>query len=259
MIYALIVIYNKNILDSKTFKSLEKYLDKLNLIIFDNSATDFKNKEYCMNNNIKYFTFNKNVGLSKAYNYVIEKLNFKENDYLIILDDDTKLNDSYFNENFKLISKNKYNIILPRIESNNILISPVKVSFKCRIKIVNDIKEINSNNISAINSGMIINTKIFKNIKYNEELFLDYVDHDFMRLVRNNNYKIHIMKATIKQNYSRYQINDINSELFRFKIFIKDYKIYCKNCNKLWFYYISIFKYRLLESIKYKSIKFLVI
>ena len=259
MIYALIVIYNKHILDSKTFKSIEKYLDKINLIVFDNSIKDFKNKEYCRKNNIKYVSLNKNIGLSKAYNYIIENIKFKDNDYIIILDDDTQLNKSYFIESFKLISKKEYDIILPIIKSNDILISPVNVSFKCRIKTVKNIKEIDLNNISAINSGMIINTKIFKKIKYNEELFLDYVDHDFMRLVRNNNYKIHIMKATIKQNYSRYQINDINSELFRFKIFIKDYKIYCKNCNKLWFYYISIFKYRLLESIKYKSIKFLVI
>lgn len=106
---------------------------------------------------------------------------------------------------------------------------------------------------------MIIKTNIFKNIKYNEELFLDYVDHDFMRLIRNHNYKILIMKTIINQNYSRYQLNDINSELFRFKIFIKDYKVYCKNCNKIWFYYLSIFKYRIHEVIKYKSIKFLII
>lgn len=256
MLYALIVLYNKNVYDSITYNFVKKYKN-IRLIIFDNSDESFrlKNKDYCDSRDIIYYTLDKNIGLSKAYNYCINKIEKKG--YIIILDDDTTLTDKYINEVFEIVEENIKSVCLPIIIANEQIISPVQVQFNCRIKIAKSLSTLNSRNISAINSGMLLKLKIFDDLVYNERLFLDYVDHDFMKQIRKNKIDITIMNSIIKQNYSRFQLNDINSELRRFKIYIKDFKIYCRECHNLLFFYLSTAKYRFYQFIKYKSFKFL--
>ena len=260
MINALIVIYNKNICDSLSYNSINKY-NKLNIIIFDNSSEESVrlNSKYCKDNNICYYTLNENVGLSKAYNYVIDKIELNDTDYLLILDDDTPLKEQYIDELFKSVKESTADIYIPIIISDNKIISPANVQFNCRIKMLKNIKKLDYKRISAINSGMLIKTSVFKKIKYNDKMFLEYIDHDFMKKVRAHNYKVKLIDIELNQNYSRFQYNDIKSEMHRFKIYLKDFKLYCKNCNNLIFYYISTIKYRIHEAIKYKNTKFIFI
>lgn len=257
MLYALVVIYNKKCEDSLTLNTLKEYDNKLNIIVFDNSEKDFNNKDYCDRNNYKYYTKNKNVGLSKAYNYVLKKIEKKDDDYLIILDDDTNLTKQYFKEVFKETSLNKYDVLLPIVKSNNVIISPSKVQFNCRIKVIKNIAELNNKNITAINSGMVVKTNVYNDIIYNEDMFLDYIDHDFMSKIRKNNFKINVLKSEIIQNFSRNEKGNLKGALFRFNIYIKDFKIYCRNANKMIFYYINITKFAIKQCIKYRSLKFL--
>ena len=259
MVYAIIVLYNKSILDSNTYNSIKRRNNRIKLIVFDNSTMDYGNKELCKENNIDYLTTNENIGLSRAYNYIIDKYNFKDNDYIIILDDDTQLNEEYIEEAQAIARENKKSVSLPLIMASDRMISPVKVTFNCRIKTVEDINSIKPEKISAINTGMVLKANIFKKIKYNEKLFLDYVDHDFMKQVRNEKIDINIMHSIINQNFSRFQKSGIHSDMTRFKIFKKDYKVYCEECHNMLFYYISIFKHRLSLACKYKSLRFLIV
>lgn len=257
MIYALIVIYNKKCIDSKSFNFIKKYNDKIKIIIFDNSTKNLKNKDFCDANNIEYYSLNKNVGLSKAYNYVISKINVSPDNYLMILDDDTSLNDNYFEEVFKSTKNGEYDLYLPIIEANKKIISPSNIQFNCRVKGISNIKKINMNKITAINSGMVVRTSVYNNITYNEKIFLDYVDHDFMKNIRKNGYRIKMLDSVIKQDFSRNEKGELTSELFRFKIYKKDFKIYCKDCKNIPFYYINTFKFSLKQCIKHKTLRFL--
>lgn len=259
MIYALIVLYNKKIDESVTYNSLKK--QKIKTIVYDNSNSEYTNynKKYCDENNIDYYTTNKNVGLSKAYCYVIDKIEISNNNYIIMLDDDTTLNNDYFEELFEKVSKDNFDILLPIVNSNNKIISPCNVQNNCRIKMLNNIKELDINKVSAINTAMVIKTTVFNNIKYNDSMFLDYIDHDFMRKARNADCIIKVMHAKIEQNFSRFEKSTLDKELFRFKIYIRDFKIYCKESRSMLFYHVSTIRYRLKETIKYKSIKFLIV
>lgn len=259
MFNALVVLYNKKCENSITLTKLLEYKEKLNIIIFDNSTnSDYinNNKEFSEKYKIKYYSQNKNIGLSKAYNYIIKRKDILTGDYIIILDDDTILTDSYFQELFSL-DISKFDIVLPKVISNDSMISPCKVINDCRICKINLEEKINQYKLSAINSGMIIKLSVYDQMLYNEELFLDYVDHDFMRQIRKNNSEIFVMNSSIFQNFSRDQVNSIDSEIFRFKIFKKDYKKYCLNCGKRFFYYLSITRYKIKKCIKYKTLKFL--
>ena len=257
MVYALVVVYNKKCQDSPSLVRLLQENKNINIIVYDNSSIDYGNKNFCKKHGIMYYTQNKNLGLSKANNFVVNKIKKNEKNYLLILDDDTDLPNDYFDEIYKEIQNNTFDILLPIVMSNNQIISPCNVQFNCRIKKVKEINTIDLKKITAINSGMVVKTSIYNTIKYNEKLFLDYVDHDFMKNIRLTNYKIKIMNTVIYQNFSRNTKNSIESEIFRFNIYLKDFKKYCKDCNNLKFYYVSSLKYRINEVCKYKNLRFL--
>ena len=254
MLYALIVLYNKNIEDSETYKILRNYSKNFTIIIYDNSTIVNNNLDFCIKNNIQYYGNGKNLGLSKAYNFVLNKIDKKVNNYICIFDDDTLLNKDYIDEVLLKTRTNEYDIILPIVKSNGVIISPCNIVSQCRVININNVDDIKIDKITAINSGMAIRTKLYDSIQYNEKLFLDYVDHDFMKNVRNNNYKINIMNSCIHQKYSRHEKQNIESVRARFYIFKKDYKIYCKDCKKMMFYYFSICKLKIKNFIKYKKI-----
>lgn len=254
MLTALIVIYNKSCLESTTFKFIRKYKKKMNIIVFDNSTIDYGNSEYCEKQNITYYTVNQNIGLSRAYNFILNKIKLSKSNYILILDDDTTLNDNYIREVLETINIDNADVLLPLVWSNNELISPSSVSFNCRVKQIKDVSFINRKNITAINSGMVIRTSIYNDIKYNENLFLDYVDHDFMKNIREKNYNIKILSSSIYQSFSRNEKQPLSSVKIRFNIYKKDFKKYCINCNKKWFYYINIWKLRLVYFFKYKRL-----
>lgn len=258
-IIALVVIYNKNCKESLTIQSLEKNRRYIKHIwVYDNSDKDFKNAEYCEKNDFKYLSQNKNVGLSKAYNYCINKINKNENKYIMILDDDTRLEEDYFKE--IETTKKEHDIIIPIVIANKKIISPAKVIHNCRIKSIEKQSEINENNISAINSGMLVKSTIYERIKYNEDLFLDYVDHDFMKRVREEKYKVHVMKCKIIQSFSREEETRIESAISRYKIYRKDFKKYCIGCgkSKIIYYYLNMTKLLIKYFFKYKKISIIV-
>ena len=257
MLYALIVIYNKECGNCKTLNKLLEYKSKIDLIIFDNSTKPNNNESFCKQNNLTYFTKHENLGLSKAYNYSIENTEKKTGNYIIILDDDTELSDEYINEALDTTNKNEFDLILPVVKSDKIIMSPAKLQFGCRGKAVKNLNKLNLNKCTAINSGMIIKLDVFNNLKYNENLFLDSVDHDFMCQIHAQNIKIHIMDSIIYQNFSREEKSSIESALIRFNIYKKDFKTFCKTYKKMWFYKLSILKFGIKECIKYKTTKFL--
>ena len=257
MITVLIVIYNKKCNESLSFNFIEKYKKQLNLIVFDNSTGDYGNSKYCNENDILYYSVGENVGLSKAYNYVINKMNLNCNDYLLLLDDDTILNDSYIDEVLIRAKSKEADIYLPIVYSNNYIISPSKVVFDCRVKRINnkdDIDKLNDCQITGINSGMMINLKVFKSIKYNEDLFLDYVDHEFLKRAKQYNFSIKMLESSINQNFSRHEKAPLVNAIFRNNIYKKDFKEYCRICNRKWFYYINVFKLKIVNFIKYKKL-----
>ena len=94
-----IVVYNEFFWESITFNSLlssfskNKNNEEINIYIYDNSVRsqniDFP--EFENDINIKYFAFNENRGISKAYNHLVSlalKDGFK---WIVFLDQDTML------------------------------------------------------------------------------------------------------------------------------------------------------------------------
>lgn len=254
-IFAVIVIYNINCNDSITYNELKK-IQNINIVVCDNSTLKNDNKNIVLHDGYMYIDMKGNKGLSKAYNKAIEEISSicQNRKYFVsIFDDDTEIK-NYFNIVKKYIEEDLYDMYLPIIKTNHRILSPCNY-VNNKIQPINYLDEIDINNISAINSGMMIRSNVFEKIKYNENLFLDYIDHDFMLKVKKNKFNIKIMNdLVLNQNFSMEE-NSLDSSLIRLKIMNKDLKEFYKN-NKL-AYFKQISAYKLVMIKKYKNLKFL--
>ena len=267
MLYILVVVYNKLCKQSKTISYLEQYLKQkenpdIKVVIYDNTEYDNGNELFCKEKNYIYYGEKKNRGLSYAYNYVISKIEKRQDSWLMILDDDTEINEIFLTRTIcEIHNSSEECVFLPvvKLRGREDIFSPSKCLNDYRSKPFRNIDEIKkgTDQLTAINSGMIINTSIFNTIQYNNNLFLDYVDHSFMRSIRKQNIKVKVLYICIYQNSFREQQNNIQSELFRFNIFIIDYKHYLAECKRQFVFPFSILKIALEKTIKYKNTIFI--
>lgn len=243
-LYAILVVYNQYIKDSATYTFLKKHKD-INVIVCDNSTQDYKNQSVVKSDGYTYIDMHGNKGLSKAYNAAIDVLQNKTG-YVILLDDDTILNEEYY----KSILQVSCDIAVPIVMDEKSILSPSKVNNGVVSRW--DGKEI-LKHFTAINSGMIIRLDVFKTYRYDENLFLDYVDHNFMMDMQDKD--IRVLDSKIKQNFSGNDVSNIESSLIRLKIFKKDSKYFYRHNTRK--YVFVVLKRKLHLCMQYHSVRFL--
>lgn len=246
--YAILVVYNMDISQSVSYCFINRYRD-IQLVVVDNSDQENRNRVIVSKDGNTYLSMNGNKGLSKAYNTAIDWIrndNPEMDGYVILLDDDTYLNDTYIKE----IRTINCDIAVPVVKAGDSIISP------CRMK--NGIAsqwdgKSTLSKFSAINSGMIISLRIFTEYRYDEGLFLDYVDHKFMKDMKDKN--IQIMDVELKQSFSGVETTDQKSDQSRFQLFKKDSQYFYKG-NLLSYLYV-VGKRKLRLTMKYRNLFFM--
>ncbi len=258
-IYATIIIYNKQAKNSLTLACFEKIRSELDIeieiILVDNSNQKNTNDEFCKNNNIHYISMDGNVGLSKGYNAAINYINTLCDDYVMcIFDDDTTLTSDYFDKLvIKLKEKPKKTIYLPMIYDNAGLLSPCLLK-GIRAKRAKNIDTITPETITGINTGMAVTSDVYRKIRYNQNMFLDYIDHDFIRNCKDHDYNIIILDTNLKQNFFDSEVHNFNTVFLRFKKYNKDYKIFCSK-KKIRCFFVRLCR-AIKLSFKHNNLKF---
>lgn len=220
--YKAIVVYNKYISESASCNSLKGHE---NVIVYDNSQEKYlkKNKLQSEENGYEYITNGENVGLSRAYNSIIEIIQKKENEFYISwFDDDTTIPESYFEEMEQWVQKEKFDLLLPVVIDNGGVLSPSYIwagFYPRRIKKIENIK----GNITAINSGLCVSWRVYKKVKYDENLFLDYVDHVFVNDAKREGFSLKVVNAVINQSFSETLARNKKQVESRFAIYAKDF------------------------------------
>lgn len=234
----IMVTYNKRLEDCATLA----HAQDLDLYIYDNSIDQeiYKHnlKISKTHNNVTYLGTGENIGLSKAYNQVINaiKKTDPDTDYVIMLDDDTHLDPSYMECVSKLPQPSNV-IYTPFMTTNGKKVNPRYVNEYFVIELFGilfyttkeKVKKLEgSKHLFAINSAMIIPFKIFNDFHYNEQLFLDCVDDDFCRYLYQHNYHIEILPVDIEHGFHMREIKDASYEQleWRVKNRLKDIKVY---------------------------------
>lgn len=264
-----IVTYKEHFDKSVTYnKLIESFFvsnlsNQISVFIFDNTPQDDVHHYNTINTsvddkriNLKYFTKKSNIGLAKAYNFLANEAINNGYEWVVLLDQDTTLPknfyDSYVNTSEEIL------IQAPKVLSNGKMISPALYS-NYRSKIIKDV--INCTypiaNISCINSGLLINLDLYKMVGgYNEELFLDFCDHEFMLRVKQKYTKIRILEVFLTQDFSN-DVHDFKQAFFRYKLFLNDLVSFSKNKSKFKiFLYVDLPRVLSLSK-KFKTFKFI--
>ena len=221
--YAVTVICNRDIYDSASYNSLKKS-DGVRIIVCDN-RTEKNDNGKCADSRVSYIPMGKNAGLAAAYNRALDSLN-TDDGYICLFDDDTEIPDNYFTEIDRLAVETDADVILPVVKDETGIMSPCRINGVLTSRISSP-DEINGRNISGINSGMAVKAAVFKNYRYDTEYFLDFIDHAFIRDMKNAGKKICVCDSVcLRQSFSA---NDRNIERAkrRYEIFRKDYLRFC--------------------------------
>jgi len=227
MIYSLIVIYNSFCSESKIN---EIKLNNIIPIIFDNSElNDFisKNKEFCTQNNIHYYSFNRNVGLAKAYNYIIKK-HISSQDWIIILDQDTDVTNEFYEKINKVVLNADRLSYLASFMYNKNRFGPKLIKNFSKYSVIkqNKLGKLDDYLI-GINTCSLFSRKLFEKVGlFNEELFLDYIDIDFFLRLANNGIKSKTLNILIKQHFFSKEKSDYKKVRNRLSIQKHDAKVF---------------------------------
>lgn len=226
-IVALIVIYNKDIVDCAAYNGL-KDCENIDIMIMDNSDTKNTNKEYAIKHNLNYINNKGNIGLTKSFNKAIEILkNQYSYKYILLCDDDTQFTNDYINE-INELTKTSVNVIIPRLKDTNLgeLVSPKVYNYTSLLtKVYNGQKY---KHIKAVNSGLCINLDVFDHFSYNENNFLYFADVDFFQNFVNKTNTSHVITKTIlEHSFSQFEKPQLDESSYKqIKIRLKDSRAY---------------------------------
>lgn len=198
---AIVIVYNKNIKDSVTCSCLGKILtDNFEVIIVDNSTSDMGNMKECQVLGYKYISMGGNKGLSKAYNAAIENTNA---DVLILLDDDTEINQKYMEIlNEAVVNHPNVDIFAPIVYGQDgVIYSPNEFNFIKNKLIKKPEQNVSQERFNAIASCLAIRKIVFDNYRFNESLFVDQIDQYFFCEQRRLGRKFMKIEAIIQQNF----------------------------------------------------------
>ena len=257
---AAVVVYNVACGDSITCRNLaEMNRPGLQVLIYDNSTRDFGNEAYCRERGWVYLGGSGNAGISKAYNACVDYLKTRGVEGLLCLfDDDTAVSEEYFTALEQAAAQAEEKIFVPLIRSGGRLMSPCRLTAEHRVRIFGseqEALEYRGSDLSAINSCMAIDLRVFDDFRYDENIFLDGVDHHFTRQMHTRGIGIRVIGYGCDHAFSGDSKPPVNSALNRFRIYAKDYGYILRDNKPA--YWKLVGKRAVSLCLKYRSLAFL--
>ena len=226
-IKALVVVYNISLDDSLTLSTI-KQMPGVDIYVADNSTREMGNRALAKTAGYHYTDMGGNMGLSKAYNAVIDSL-AKDDSLICIFDDDTAVDSRYFDMlKADAAAYPMIDVFAPIVKDTEGILSPCIQKGLRGIR-VSDLSQLPEHGVSAVNSGLAVRLQVFKDYRYDEELFLDFVDHAFIRDVLGQaRSKMRVMDAVLQQCFSASEKQEKSNALKRLNIYKKDAFVFAK-------------------------------
>lgn len=266
---ALVVVYDTDFKESETINSLadlSTYLGDSKVVIWDNSTDVQKPSNiqwaYDCFKHVEYIHKPENLPLSVVYNTVIKTHCNDGYDYLILLDQDSKLPTDFFiklNEAVKAF--NDVSLFLPIVISSNQIVSPADIFFfKGKYWKTKKLGLQKAKNKTAINSGMVISFKYLKNrfVGYDERLLFYGTDTYFMKMYAKDNESFCVFNSEVSHHLAYSDFNNIDGIVKRHPEIVKSI-LFLNSDNPvikvLTLFYLFLFTIK--QSFKYRDIRFL--
>lgn len=174
MILAGITLFNPDVARlEENISSIYGQVDRV--ICVDNGSDNIKSIEDCVLKNWKNITIiknGKNEGIAKALNQMFEFAIEQQYEYVLTLDQDSVCPDNIIEEYNKYLDEHKLGSLCPQCVDRN---------FKSELN-NEDVIEVDK----CITSASLVPVSAWNDVGgFNEELFIDFVDHDFVLSLRN--------------------------------------------------------------------------
>lgn len=230
-----IVLFNPDI---KTLNESIKELHSVtqNIILVDNNSDNIiEIKELIQAyNNIVLIENENNLGIARALNQLLEEAYNTKSEYLLTLDQDS------------IISKNDVIKMLEYKDIENVaVICPVINDLNKSKKLIQEQEYIEIDR--CITSGSLMNLKKCKNLgKFDEKMFIDYVDFEYCKRIILKGYKI----IRVRDAVINHEIGKRTKRKFLF------WTVFPTNHNyKRTFYYVRNIRYYLKKYKKNMTVK----
>jgi GT2 family glycosyltransferase len=228
LIAAIAVLYKRTILESESVSSLLRILEErpewrscFSLTLYDNSPEP---QQVPSNLPITptYVHDAGNGGLAPAYEYALQRAAATGTNWLLLLDQDTTLTADYVAEVLRRIveleDQTEIGSIVPKLVAKGRVYSPESdVLYQMRHQfqsLRHPVLPTDSGTqlrpMSAYNSGAVIRVAALQAIGgFPADFWLDYLDHAVFQLLHRRGLLIFVMEASLEQNLSHLDINDV--------------------------------------------------
>jgi Predicted glycosyltransferases len=253
-------IFWKTVTFVNLINSIREYTNPNRVIIYVVDNTNIEGWYVEVPKEYKDFVIYENMwnpGISVAYNK-IQKYALNNNiEWIVLLDQDTTLPTNTIDIYMKSINRRDIKIKAPIVYIEKGILSPSIYKNYHSFLLKNLSPGIMSfKNISCINTGLMINTLFFEEVGgYNEDLKLDFCDHDFIERVKKKTDMLEILSISFYQDFSS-ATHTKEQAIERYKRYIIDFKVFKKTRNKILLLLWVDFPRLLKLSIKYKTLEF---
>lgn len=212
--YAIIVLYNTKIEDSKTlnsisiiFKNNPDLKKNFRFLIYDNGPLNQKDT-FNFSFDYKYICNEKNPGVAVAYNAGLKFAIANNSEWIMLLDQDSNLSNSFFSNLIRLSNKiykhEDIVAIVPRMKFREKVFSPSKVTAGgIHRPIKNKFHGVYMGNISAVASATSIKSSFVETIGgFNELFWLDCQDKWLFDQINKANKKVMVLDSTLSHDLS---------------------------------------------------------
>jgi GT2 family glycosyltransferase len=251
-----IVVYEKALGQVSSLKKITEFYQALNLepaiLVYDNSKSPQSASSL-----INYLHDASNSGVSRAYNVAVDFAIEHKKVRLCLLDQDTDANEKMLSSYYKSFCEFPHeHIFLPRIISSGRIISPYKTFWAKGYSLPSiSTGRQGTKNFRAINSGLLIEVKTFKDAGgYDERYPLDLSDYVFWKRVSKIEATFVVTNSTCEQHHSA-NVNQFEQAIIRFEIFLKANKQYRQDVRDTTL--IPVISRGLKLSWKFRSLSFL--
>ncbi|MBR3365942.1 glycosyltransferase family 2 protein [Candidatus Saccharibacteria bacterium] len=216
-----IVLYNSKI------SMVERVIAKLSsvasgIVLVDNNSGNVKEVEELRSEKVTLIENKKNLGVAKALNEILEYANKMGADCVLTLDQDSVLEAKDVEEMIKYVSDDVA-IVCPMMVDIN---KDEQKKYRHKVDFVD----------RCITSGSLMNLKTCNKVgKFDDSMFIDYVDFEYCKRIRLAGYKI------VRLNYIKL-VHEIGKRTNRRFLWIKVYPTN-HNPRRIYFYVRNIYYY----------------
>jgi len=211
------VLYRTEFSQTPSYEIIKKAIKKnksVYLFVYDNSEKIQDNK-FFHRENVLYIHDKTNPGLAEAYNKGSLYLKKIQGDLLLLLDQDTLLDDTYIETLLNLKVNQAIGAYVPIIHSHGRQISPVfsdqYIGRDSKLPKVG----VYSEPIMGINSGTAISKEMLDKIApFNTAFPLDFLDHWLFWEIRNLNKKISVLDHQLMHDLSVLNYETVSSQRY---------------------------------------------